>query len=254
MVVYDEKLLKEEQMNINSCYWAIGKQYYETNKDNPGEEYAEFAEKIAASEKKIADHKAAVLKQNGLMLCPSCGKEIMDQSVFCNFCGKRVEQPAEEPAEAPVEESAEAPVEEPAVEPAEVPEEEPVEAPAEEPAEEPAPAEEAPAQPVCAKCGAVLEPDCLFCVECGARVENAAAPAAPVAPDGRVCKVCGNKIEDSDAMFCTNCGSRLESAAAASNEIFSSSAKPKVKRCPNCGFNTTDAEVMFCIECGSKLV
>ena len=113
MVTYDEKLLKEEQMNINSCYWAIGKQYYETNKDNPGEAYAEFVEKIAASEKKIADHKAAVLKEKGLMLCPNCGKEIMDQSIFCNFCGKRLEAPAEEPVEEPVADAVEEPVEEP---------------------------------------------------------------------------------------------------------------------------------------------
>ena len=41
------------------------------------------------------------------MKCPNCGKEIANDSVFCEYCGTRVKEvPKPEPAQAPVPESA----------------------------------------------------------------------------------------------------------------------------------------------------
>lgn len=259
-MLYDENLLNGEQQKIEKCYALIGQRYAAAHKDDEQAEFADLLQEIKASEKKMADHRAEVLKANGLMLCPNCGEQIMDRSVFCNFCGTKVVQPEPEPAEEPAAEepAAEEPVaEEPVAE-------EPVveESVAEEPVEaEPAVAEELPeteteepaeaAKDVCPSCGTPLEPGCAFCVECGARVtapeaeQEAPAESAPV----RFCTECGNMITDNEAMFCNNCGARLDGG-----EIFSSSAEPTVRRCPNCGFNTTDADVVFCIECGTKLI
>lgn len=162
-----------------------------------------------------------------------------------------VEQPVvEEPVvEEPVVE--EPVVEEPVVEEPVV--EEPV---AEEPVVEEPVAEEpaAPEQRVCRVCGAPILPDCLFCIECGTRVEEE-KPAQPEPHNvysyggARVCKNCGYPSNESDAIFCNNCGSRLE-------EAFSAAPSPVMtgKHCPNCGFSTTEPDMMFCIECGTKLI
>lgn len=269
---YDENLLNEEQQKIERCYYLIGERYAAAHKDDEQSEYADLLAEIKASEKRIADHRAEVMKANGLMLCPNCGEQIMDRSAFCNFCGTKIEKPApeesvvEEPvAEEPVvkEPEIEAPAaeetesEKPAVE--ETGSEKPGELPGTNPDAviPPVPVDETEAeQPalsdgVCPSCGAALEPDCAFCVECGARLADfAAAQEAPAeeAPV-RFCTECGNMVEDDSAMFCNNCGARL-----GGGDIYSHSTEPTVKRCPNCGFNTTDDDVAFCIECGTKLI
>ena len=249
IVLYDENLLNGEQEKIEKCYAEIGRRYAEAHKDDPDAEFAELITAIAASRKKMDDHRAEVLKANGLMVCPNCGAQIDEKSVFCNFCGVKQEKPA---AEAPVIEEpvAEEPVaEEPVAE--EPVAEEPV---AEEPvAEEPVAEEPAVAAPVgktCINCGAVIEPDCLFCVECGTRVPDDEPAAAPEPPAPvRFCTECGARITDPAAAFCINCGARMDGG-----DIYSYADEPTVKRCPHCGFNTTDADILFCIECGTKLV
>lgn len=269
-MLYDEKLLCEEQTKIDKCYAQIGQLYYAAHKDDADAEFADCISAIKASEKVMADHRAEVLRANEKMLCPGCGQEIYFKSIFCNFCGLRIvpETPVEE--EPAVEEPA---VEEPAAE--EPPAEEPA---AEEPAvEEPAveePITQAPVftaaptrtfepehkdetpekdekadkpavMPTCRVCGAVLEDGCAFCTECGSPVK---APEPDTnAGKVRVCAECGFHATDPEAVFCNSCGSRLPVAGGKNAPATSA------KRCPKCGFNTTDPEVRFCIECGTKL-
>ena len=102
----------------------------------------------------------------------------------------------------------------------------------------------------CRACGAALVPDCAFCMECGARVEDA-APEQPVAKAAeRVCSFCGFHVTDPEAMFCNNCGTPLGEASVSEDNARDNGKK----RCPNCGFTSTDPEVLFCMECGTKLV
>ena len=70
MVKYDENLIKQEQKNIDGICLEIGKKYVAEHKDSPDPEYAGFMDKIAACEERINAHKKAVLKANGLQLCP----------------------------------------------------------------------------------------------------------------------------------------------------------------------------------------
>ncbi len=62
----------------------------------------------------------------------------------------------------------------------------------------------APAERVCV-CGTKLEPNAVFCSECGRPYGvPQPAPSAPAAPAERVC-ICGAKLSP-DAAFCPNCG------------------------------------------------
>ncbi len=104
---------------------------------------------------------------------------------------------------------------------------------------------------ICNHCGAEIDDDCLFCVECGNLIERDKKPAEkaekePQQNNVRFCVECGYRVTDPEAIFCNSCGTRLEGG--------SSAAKPShKKRCPRCGFTTSDPEVLFCIECGHKL-
>ena len=279
IVTYDENLLKEQEQKIQEIYTKIGEQYYAAHRRDKKGEFRSLIKEVKACEKAIADHKAAVLRENGLLICPSCGEEISVRSLFCNFCGIRLsefrsededdfdEEPAaEEPAAADpvveepvVEEPAveEPVVEEPAVEEpvVEEPDVAPVEPPlAAFPVTEAPKAEEKPT--VCPQCGAALEDDCIFCVECGAPVKGGVKKEQPKPFGGnanavRFCTECGFRCTDPEAMFCNNCGARLENLDAPS--VPAPSYAPQEKQCPFCGFRTTDPEVMFCTECGTKL-
>lgn len=144
-----------------------------------------------------------------------------------------------------------APVSEPEPDEEQLPESEPDIAPAFEPAPA-ADSEPANGKIICKHCGAEIDDDCFFCIECGKLVEKDEMPAAKTEEKSqqdnvRFCK-CGYRVTDPEAVFCNSCGSRLESSS------FAGAAKPSIKkRCPRCGFTTDDPGVLFCIECGHKL-
>lgn len=260
-MTYDEGLLNREQQKIEDCYREIGRRYCAAHRDDYDADYSGLMKTLRESEKAIADHKAEVLLANGLMLCPNCGEQIYYKSIFCNFCGIRVvaekteeapvEEPAEETAEEPVEEQAEEPVEETAAEEQEEGSEEISEeaaAPAgepevDEPQEEPAETAPLGGKIICANCGAELDDDCFFCVECGTPVPRPKTEAPAATAARRFCVECGYQVDDPEAMFCNNCGARLSGETAS-----------PLKKCPRCGFTTDNPEVNFCIECGARMV
>ncbi len=142
MAEYDESLISAENEKISEAYTRLGELYYKAHKDDYESGFEEPVAQIKAAEKAIADHKSGVLKEKGLMLCKHCGSEILDVSLFCNYCGKPVNEPEKQ-------------------------EEEKTEAEPEEEPEKPK---------TCPNCGEPVEDDYDFCVNCGIRLNNAASP------------------------------------------------------------------------------
>ena len=101
------------------------------------------------------------------MFCFKCGKQIADDSRFCNFCGADQTPPAE-PVIIPIAESVKA---------------------------------------FCFRCGKQIEADSRFCNFCGADQTPPAEPViTPVAePAKSFCFKCGNRI-DAVSRFCDFCG------------------------------------------------
>ena len=220
MVTYDENLLQAEQDKIEKVYTAIGERYYAAHKDDNNSEFPDLMDAIKACEQTMADHKAEVLRQHELMICPSCGAEIYFKSFFCNFCGVRVAYPEGQKPEPEI-------VTEPETEP------EPEIEPEIEPEPETAPEPET--EPV-----VVVPP-----------YEKEVFPVTEEVteiPQVRTCRSCGYIVTDSEARFCDNCGVPLDDTAAPAV-----SAASNTKHCPRCGFTTSDPEMLFCIECGHRL-
>lgn len=220
MVTYDENLLQAEQDKIEKVYTAIGERYYAAHKDDNNSEFPDLMDAIKACEQTMADHKAEVLRQHELMICPSCGAEIYFKSFFCNFCGVRVAYPEGQKPEPEI-------VTEPETEP------EPEIEPEIEPEPETAPEPET--EPV------VVVPS----------YEKETFPVTEEVteiPQVRTCRSCGYIVTDPEARFCDNCGVPLDDTAAPAV-----SAASNTKHCPRCGFTTTDPDMLFCIECGHRL-
>ena len=187
MVQYDEKIINAENQKIKEAYTELGELYYQAHKKDYESGFEGPVAKIKAAEKAIELHKVEVLKQNGLMLCKHCGAQIQDVSRFCNFCGKSVDEPAEE------EEESVLPVE--AVE-------------SEDEVEEEIEIEETEAD---------HEDDYDFCTNCGYRIKQAEQDILSNDGDQRVCRVCGSKLTD-DMLFCEECGTRVDDGMSEKKE------------------------------------
>lgn len=156
----------------------------------------EAAERAAMQQAAAAQQSAAAAAGE---VCPNCGKPKIPGAMFCTSCGMRYVTPqAAAPAAAPTPVPVPVPAAAPAPETASAP------------TEAPAPAEEAPAAApgkTCPNCGHAVPEGNKFCINCGAALEAAPAPAAE-APAEQVCPNCGKSIPAGNK-FCTGCGTKL---------------------------------------------
>ena len=110
---------------------------------------------------------------------------------------------------------------------------------------------------VCPGCGAPVEPDQVFCVNCGIRlVEDDAVTEMHLENDmpkpGNVCPHCGAPVND-DQDFCIMCGTRLGQPG---QQAGGGPAQPEAAnvpmRCPGCG-KILPPEMHFCTACGTRV-
>lgn len=91
------------------CFERIGRAYYKNEKGigETQENIAEIITEADAIREKIAALRAQLAALQGCVICPACGAQISNKSVYCPLCGVKLPA-AEKPApaeEAPVEEA-----------------------------------------------------------------------------------------------------------------------------------------------------
>ena len=82
-----EQSYKNAGKAVNEAIYALGKAYFEKNKED---ESADFSGQIALVKENMEKEKLwhqYRLSFDGKMLCDSCGAVITSDSVFCNKCG-----------------------------------------------------------------------------------------------------------------------------------------------------------------------
>lgn len=105
---------------VEKQFAALGRAYYEANKDDVNEKDAQQFSVIKEAMDEIQRMNQQVLDIQGVMQCPNCGKKVPSDNSFCSDCGAKLDEivveakvVSEEPA---VEEVAAEVVEEPVVE------------------------------------------------------------------------------------------------------------------------------------------
>lgn len=125
--------INSQEEVLDKIFLEIGKQYFESNKENPADEYIEKFEEINAAYAKIAELNEEIRKVKGIALCPCCNAEITRGSAFCPKCGGKMVTEVTEHEDEPVVVAE---------------------------------------QSVCSNCGATLEEGAMFCAECGTKVNE----------------------------------------------------------------------------------
>lgn len=96
----------------------------------------------------------------------------------------------------------------------------------------------------CAHCGALLEPDQLFCINCGARVQLETSINTPEA-DAPAGSAYEKQETDKTELVALQSGGKITGAQPEPAQVSSAA-------CPMCGAETTDGQV-YCIQCGALL-
>ncbi len=95
--------LKSEQQKLERLYTEMGKLYY--NQEN-AEVLAAQVMEIDEQKRVIDELKAQIAESKGKTVCASCGKELEENSLFCNVCGAK-QEPKKNIANEPCAEKAE---------------------------------------------------------------------------------------------------------------------------------------------------
>lgn len=169
--------ISSEHNKIKQMYETLGKLYYDRNKDMATEPYIDLTKSIDQAFAQIAHYEQSIQALKEKYNCPNCGNTIASGAMFCNSCGTKINAVTEQVAAGPQKfcSSCGAANEEDAmfcfncgskidliVEPV-------VDTTAEYTYES-ATSEEFTASKVCPSCNATVEPDTLFCNECGSRL------------------------------------------------------------------------------------
>ena len=84
--------ISSEEDIINNEYKNIGKNYFEKNKDDASNLYAEQMKIIADAKQRIEEFRKDIQNIKGVSICPNCGEQVNLGSSFCSGCGSKIEE------------------------------------------------------------------------------------------------------------------------------------------------------------------
>ena len=86
---------------LSKCFESIGRTYYKEQKgliENGTDAIAAYIAEADSIKAEITALQAQLAALQGCILCPSCGAQISDKSVFCPLCGVKLPVKADEKA------------------------------------------------------------------------------------------------------------------------------------------------------------
>ncbi len=103
--------IRTQNVRLSKCFENIGRTYYKNMKENGetvSEELDAYILEADGIKAEIAVLRGELAKAQGCVICPACGAQISNKSIYCPLCGVKLEeesQPEEKPET--VEETAE---------------------------------------------------------------------------------------------------------------------------------------------------
>ena len=77
---------------VEKQFAALGRAYYEVNKDNASEAAVEKFAVIKEALEEIERMSQQVLDIQGVVQCPNCGKKMPADNSFCSDCGTKLDE------------------------------------------------------------------------------------------------------------------------------------------------------------------
>lgn len=163
-------------------YQALGERYFQLFGDAPVTELAELVDNLKDLTSQISACEKEIQVLMGMIQCPSCGKLLEKDSVFCTSCGLKII-----PEDAVICPNCHVVLDKNAAFcnncGQKIISDESV---------------------VCHNCYTVLPKDTTFCTNCGAKIQNQADTSHKA-----ICKNCGAELAD-NTVFCSNCGTKVD--------------------------------------------
>lgn len=83
-------LIDEENNKIRQYYYEIGRLYFENFKEAPEALLVNYIEAVKMALAEIDKYNEQIKTIKGIRSCPSCGGDVLNESIFCNHCGTKM--------------------------------------------------------------------------------------------------------------------------------------------------------------------
>lgn len=80
-------MISDEEAKVNNIYNQIGKLYVAMHSHDCEEEFADMIASFCEAEEKIKSYRLQVQDIKGIVRCPQCSAEVPADAAFCSSCG-----------------------------------------------------------------------------------------------------------------------------------------------------------------------